>query len=322
MSRGLVVVLCFSMSLGTGVAPAAAPYYFTVLNPLGTDINSWADGMALVNGAPEAVGISGGVSGGHSIWEPVSWNSSGAVTNLLPLIPGATAGALNVANGIDSDGDIVGRTVVGGVTSAFYIPSGGTGVVLPPLDPSSPSACATGVSDSGLVVGYSTATDGNGHAFVWSQTGGMIDLGTSGVSSSATGISADGNTIIGDIGPAGQAVEWTRSGSIWTMTTLIGRSVLNQSFPAAINSSGDIVGGAYMPSINGMPPSPSEVAFEWQPGGGGTVVNLGNSIPGVGGPGIGACGINDSGVVVGGVTGIAGGAFINYTGAPGGNISL
>ena len=68
---------------------------------------------------------------------------------------------------------------------AFYLPAGGSGVVLPTLSPSSPSAYGMGVSDNGFVAGYSTASDGNIHAFVWSASGGMIDLGSSGQASYA-----------------------------------------------------------------------------------------------------------------------------------------
>jgi probable HAF family extracellular repeat protein len=321
MSRCLAVVLCVLLLtfLGAGVA-AADPYYVTVLGPLGTFTYSSANGMAIVGNAPETVGWSGGSSG----WDPVSWNSSGVATNLLSLIPGAAAARGDQATGIDSDGDIVGQAVVGGVNAAFYIPgSGRTGVVLPTLNPNSPSAYAAGVSDSGFVVGYSTASDGNPHAFVWSASGGMVDLGTSGAASYATGISANGNTVIGDIddtpGQLGQAVEWTRSGSTWTMTASVSGSVLSQSAPYAINSSGVMVGAAFLPASGG-PPSPVAVGFAYQSNG--TVVQFGSNGLIGNGSGIAAYGINDSGVIVGGSWPGQGAAFVNYTGASGGAINL
>ena len=51
-------------------------------------------------------------------------------------------------------------------------------------------------------MGWSTATDGKIHAFVWSSATGIVDLGTSGQTSFATAISPDGNTVIGDINVA------------------------------------------------------------------------------------------------------------------------
>ena len=232
----------------------ANPYYVTDLGTVGSGTISVAYGIATVNGAAEAVGFSRAAS---NVRVPVAW-IGGTATNLLPLIPGATATVANVANAIDSNGDVVGNTTVGGNTSAFYLPSGGTGTVLPYLNATSPMADAAGVSNSGAVAGYSTASDGNAHAFVWSASGGMIDLGTSGVCSYATGISADGNTVIGDtgatsVGQLGQACEWTRSGSTWTMTPLVQLSQYNQSVANAINSSGNVVGGAFDYPEGGFP---------------------------------------------------------------------
>ena len=223
---------------------------------------------------PEAVGWSGSTN-----YKPVSWNSNGTVTSLLPLIPGATAGGAmagsglfsgaDAANAIDSNGDIVGAADVGGVQKAFYLPAGGSGVVLPTLSPSSPSAYGMGVSDNGFVAGYSTASDGNIHAFVWSASGGMIDLGSSGQASYASAISANGNTVVGDINPPanefgqqGQAVEWTRLGNSWTETLLCPRSLCNQLTAFAVNDSGVAVGSAY-DYPEGSFPYPNTIAMAY-----------------------------------------------------------
>ena len=203
---------------------SAVPYYLTDLGPTQGNAEAWAHAVAIVNGAPQVVGYSF-LYGSGAGNVPVVW-SGGTPTSLLPALPGATPGngSLgniygNCANGIDSAGDIVGETQIGGATQAFYLPSGGTATILPVLDPGSPLASAAGVSNNGVVAGYSTATDGNIHAFVWTAGAGIVDLGTNGAESYATAVSPDGNTIVGDIGDTpgqqGVAVKWTRSGSTW-----------------------------------------------------------------------------------------------------------
>jgi hypothetical protein len=147
----------------------------------------------------------------------------------------------------------------------------------------------------------------------------VVDLGASGTPSCATAISPNGNTIIGDIGPVlGTAVEWTKSGSTWTMTPLGIQpdSPFSQAIPYGINNSGVLVGSAFLPSQNGMPPSPVSVGFQYQPGG--TPVQY-TDIPGSSYPGISANAINDSGVVVGSNSEAA---FVDYSGAAGGVVNL
>ena len=117
------IVVLFLVVLGcAGAAIAQTPYYTTVLNPPSGSPSypgCWAQGVATVNGAPEAVGTFATTSSGKYVWGPAAWSSNGTATSLLPLIPGATAaqGALegrNCANAVDSDGDIVGEANVGG----------------------------------------------------------------------------------------------------------------------------------------------------------------------------------------------------------------
>ena len=154
------------------------------------------------------------------------------------------------------------------------------------------------------------------NAFVWSAAAGMVDLGTPGVPSYATGISADGKTIIGSVGLNYngflQSVKWTLSGSTWTMTPLVQPSQYYQSIPYSVNSSGVAVGGAFDYPEGGVP-NPAQTALECKPDG--TVVTLG----GLGGTTSNATGINNSGVIVG-YDGTS--PWINYTGLPGANLNL
>jgi probable HAF family extracellular repeat protein len=310
-----------------GVA-SAQPYYVTDLAPVGADTIAVAYAVNSVSGVPTAVGFSQDLAGTSNQRKPVVWSGGGVPINLLPLIPGASAGTGNVTNGIDSNGDVAGATLIGGTVSAFYLPySSGTATILPTLGGGGATSAA-GVSNSGLVVGYSVSTDtyvdSNGntvnapHAFVWSASTGMVDLGLTNNCSYATGISADGNTIIGDIGASGvgqlgQAVKWTKTGSTWTMTPLVQKSQYNQTVPFGINSSTNVVGGCFDYPEGGFP-NVFQIALEFKNDG--SIVRIGGLYQQSSAY---ARGINDSGVIVGydGTT-----PFVNYTGLPGANTDL
>jgi probable HAF family extracellular repeat protein len=311
LRHSFVLSLCAVALLCGPQTASAVPYFLTELGPAGADTLSCAYGVSLVGGAPMAGGFSQDFAVTPNQRKPVVWNSNGVATDLLPLLPGATAGTGNQTNAIDTNGDVVGATIVGGNTVAFYLPSGGAATILPTLGGTG-STSATGVTNLGMVAGYSPATDGNTHAFVWSAVTGMIDLGQSGSASSAYAISADGNTIVGTTGPNPQACKWTRTGSTWTMTPLVQFSQYNQTWAYAVNSSGNAVGGCFDYPQGGFP-NVFQIALEYKFDG--TIVRIG----GVGSNSAYARGINDSGVIVGydGTT-----SFVNYTGTPGANTAL
>ena len=279
MSQRLAAVLCAFLFVGlaVGVAPATT-YNLTALAPLGTDTLTAAYSVAYVNGAPEAVGF----SRASGIGEPVSWSSSGVATNLLNFLPAAASKAQkDWANFIDANGDIAGQVYASSsatVTSAFYIPAGATGhsgYILPTLGGTLASA-ALGCNSLGDVVGYAGSSDGDQHAFVWTASGGIVDLGSTGVYSYATAISADGNTIVGVSGTnyegANTAVEWTNSGTSWTMSVLIppANYAGGATAATAMNSSGTIVGVANVAKV----PSPPAYDALYVPSGG-SAVDLG-----------------------------------------------
>ena len=111
MRRRLLLLLCGAWLVlsGSGIV-CAVPYYFTGLSPAGTDTVAWAYAVATVNGSPEAVGYSRTSTANQT---PVVWSSSGTPTDLLPLLPGASAGSVDQANAVDTNGDVAGATLVG-----------------------------------------------------------------------------------------------------------------------------------------------------------------------------------------------------------------
>ncbi|CUU02350.1 probable extracellular repeat, HAF family, partial [Armatimonadetes bacterium GBS] len=73
-------------------------------------------------------------------------------------------------------------------------------------------------ADGSVVVGMAKNASGNWHASRWTQTGGMVDLGTlGGVQSWARSVSADGEVVVGWAWNASnqlRAFRWTQAGGM------------------------------------------------------------------------------------------------------------
>jgi probable HAF family extracellular repeat protein len=112
---------------------------------------------------------------------------------------------------------------------------------------------------NGEVVGLSPSSDSSLHAFVWSQGGGMVDLGTLGGNSSrATAISSTGQ-VVGQSGLTTNFLplhgfSWTRAGGMIDL----GASTTNA---LVVNSSGQVTGELILgPGVTH--------AYSWTPAGG------------------------------------------------------
>jgi probable HAF family extracellular repeat protein len=164
------------------------------------------------------------------------------------------------------------------------------------------SSFPSGMNDSGVVVGASATTPGTltTHAFVWTQTGGMVDLGVLGDSATFPGSYATavnnagevvGSSAIAGCGPdypnAWHAFSWTRSGGMVDLGVLPGANRCAFSVASAIDARGDIVGRS-------MTGSGGEIhAVLWPAAGG--IVDLDTSVHGYSS----AEGITDTGWVYG-----------------------
>jgi uncharacterized membrane protein len=88
-------------------------------------------------------------------------------------------------------------------------------IFLPDLPGGTHNSVATGVSNNGVVSGYTFFASNNPEAFVWSQTNGITPLDqtpTATIQSGTFGISEDGSTIVGgavDANGGERAVSWS-----------------------------------------------------------------------------------------------------------------
>lgn len=143
---------------------------------------------------------------------------------------------------------------------------------------------AYGINNAGQVVGYSGPTDGSGSAFLWTQRGGITDLGA-GINSWAYAIN---NASSPQVAVTASYPTTTSSGAeIWQdgVFTDPGTAGTSRSYAFAINDSGWLVGQVYQNFC--------ECAALWHDG---TLTNLGS----LANAHSAAAGVNNAGAVVGG----------------------
>ncbi len=146
-------------------------------------------------------------------------------------------------------------------------------------------SAASGINDSGAVVGLSYTAANSQHAFLWTQDGGMQDLTpdlTSTGGSTAVAINSS-NQVIGYYFPNGSG---NPLGFIWTQDGGLQNLGSAGTLAYAINDSGTVVGQSPVASAY-------RHAFSWTPAGG--MQDLGT----LGGPASSALSINAQGWIVG-----------------------
>ena len=208
---------------------------YRLLGDLGSSVGS----MAL------AVSSNGSVVAGDA---PKGTNSFGAFRWTAAKGMMALPISMQFGNAVTSDGAMV----AGG--DNWWKISGQTGKFGPfPGNPDQTQAF--GLTGTGLapiaVGGAIKGSDSNGstfHAFLWTPSGGLEDLGlTTGTQSIATAISADGTVVVGEATDASglwRAFRWTASTGMQDMGTLGGA----ESVAYAVNQDGSVVVGTSLTS--------------------------------------------------------------------------
>ena len=174
---------------------------------------------------------------------------------------------------------------------------------LGPIDDRYAYSIAYGVNSAGdVVVGFSIPVGSSGtHAFRWTQTTGMTDLGTLQANNTGNSVAYDvnaaGNVVVGDTfysGATAHAFRWTQASGMSDLGTLANDKTTGQSFAYGVNAAGDVVVGE---AYNGT----ARHAFRWTLNAGsstqGTMTDLGTLAAGNGGSSI-ARDVNAAGDVV------------------------
>jgi probable HAF family extracellular repeat protein len=136
------------------------------------------------------------------------------------------------------------------------------------------------VNASGTIVGYGVGADGNKHAFAWTSTG-TVDLGRG----DAYAIS-DAGFVAGETNPGPRPVVWTPAGEL---IDVFAGATTNNGRAYGVNESGLVVGIGYA-----NPEGSTFYGFSWTQGGG--FVRLPGLVPGANSN---AVAVNDAGQIVG-----------------------
>jgi probable HAF family extracellular repeat protein len=219
---------------------------YQVLGDLGSSVGS----MALAASARGTV-VVGDAPKGTASFGAFRWT---AAQGMLPLPQSMLYG-----NAVTSDGSMV----VG--QDNWWKTSGQTGIFGPFAgNPDQTQAFGvTGTSNAPIAVGAALkGSDVNGatfHAFRWTPTGGLQDLGlTTGTESIAIAISADGSTVVGEARDASgfwRAFRWTATTGMQDLGTLGGP----ESAAFSVNQDGTVIVGRSLTSGS----TGSDHAFRW-----------------------------------------------------------
>jgi probable HAF family extracellular repeat protein len=187
--------------------------------------------------------------------------SAGAARAAGPVDLGDPGGEGLYLAGLSEDGYVAGHIAfpADGVRRAFSGSAAAGMINLAPFGGSGPKAgaSASAISGTGVVVGDSSlqrgATPGDvvNHAFSWTPTGGMIDLGSLGGDlAGAAGVSENGKIVVGVSTIPGEAVVpafvWTQAGGMIQLRGLPGATCPKWcSVARVVNDAGLIAGTTY-----------------------------------------------------------------------------
>lgn len=178
----------------------------------GTSAFGGADILGISDTSRDASVVVGTLSGTTSGNRAFRWTQASGFVN-LGILPGGEASLASYANGVSADGSVV----VGSSGKEAFLWTSGAGMVklaMPDGRPSNSSGFASAVSDDGSVVAgrLSSATSS---VLRWTSAG-VVEWIEPSLDAYPTGMSADGEVIIGSAEFAGvtEAFRWTRLGGI------------------------------------------------------------------------------------------------------------
>lgn len=258
-ASGFGLALIAGAACLAGIAPAVAQSEASgAVRDLGTLPGfDGSHAFAISGDASTVVGAAFGEDSTHA----VRWTAAGAITDLAPDGRESTAFGVNFNGSVIVGSALVQACDCGAFFTHAFVWTNGTGRDIGTLEGAQGYSQAFGVSGDGKVVVGESSTEYSGgdvtyiHAFKWTKTGGLVDLGTlSGDSgfSSAAGTNSDGSLIVGTSsrrsgtssdrhaasGTSGyRAVYWTGPGPIALPSLASGTG---DSFGKAVNADGTV----------------------------------------------------------------------------------
>ena len=188
---------------------------------------------AAVDGLNDVAGA--GHANGSASTQAFLWSSGGSMQWL-----GTLGGTLSAATGVNTSREVVGMSyTAASLQHAFLWTDNGGMQDLTPSLTSAGGATATGINDSGAVVGYYYPNGAsNVVGFNWTQAGGLQSFG--GPGTLALAVNNSGTVVGRELTASGykHAFSWTPSGGMVDLGTLGG----DMSTALSINNKGWIVG--------------------------------------------------------------------------------
>ena len=260
---GLLVGLLLLATAGTA---SAAQYTVTSLGTLGGTHGDAYD----VNSSGHVVGYAANAA---NVKRPFLWSQSGGMRDLGTLAGGT--GTTGRCYGINDLGWGVGTSENGGsVVNATLWRPGQSPQDLGDLTGFTQSY-ATAVNNAGQVVGVASKLVGSDleqRAFLWTESGGMVDLGTLGGTGTAANAISDNGLIVGSSELTGSAVHAFSCTNSSNMTDIYGDFSGRDYTANGANASGAVVGQAEKADGSKVPalwstgsgePAFADVAYGW-----------------------------------------------------------
>ncbi len=192
--------------------------------------NSNAVGM---NNAGQVVGLTEDYSDpSNPVFRAFSWTLAGGIVEL------PTLGGSSIAHAVNDAGQIVGQSAVPGEGShaVMWTPAGDI------IDLGGNNSYATAVNATGQVIGESPY----GRGFFWTESDGMIDIGSFGGGFTLAIALNDSGQVVGQsvtMNGEWHAFSWTQSGGMVDLGTFGGF----YSEALSVNGSGQVVGSSSLP---------------------------------------------------------------------------